>query len=365
MASYNDNKKGRSGIRLHVIDTVNTTRLPCNPASTISVYASRMLWPSRRSPGKPKVIILAPDSIFPFAYMAASLVHDPVQGNVMLIPLDELPEETAREIKRIDPEGIFNLPPVVLIGPFEEEVVEGIRALGYDTCMIFADTVFGTAAEVARLRKRITPDSPDGPVSLFVISASQPCEGMPVPYYAAHAGVPILFTHSDRLPATTAEVLQEFQDNVVYIVGGLRSVDDHVKAQISGIVKPLVRRIAGRNAFATAVEFAAYYDPETQLGWNRNRKGRGDAFTFSNAEMWELGAAATGFAHQGKHTPLLLTECDELPDSVRDYLDFLRPPYRTPPMPPFMHSFILGSEAAISYRVQAKIDAHTQMELEE
>lgn len=346
---------------MHNINTVNTTRIPSNNPSQISVSVSRMLWPSKNSPKKPKVIILAPDSIFPFAYMASSLVHDPIQGNEMLIPLDELPDETAREIKRLDPEGSSSLPPVVLVGPFERNVIEEIQSLGYDTYTIIEDDIFSTAAEVARLRKHITPESPEGPISLFIVSAQMPAEGMPVPYYAAHSGVPILFTNPDRLPAVTADVLREFRDNVVYIIGGRRAVSEHVRTQISELVRPTVRRIAGRNPFATAVEFASYYDPETKLGWNRNKKGRGDAFTFSNIELWELGTAATGLAHHGKHTPLLLIEQDELPGSVRNYLDFLRLPHKMPPMPPFMHSFILGTEAEISRKVQAEIDDHTQM----
>lgn len=345
-------------------DTVNTTRIPLNNPSLISVYVSRMLWPSKNSPKKPKVIILAPDTLFPFAYMASSLVHDPIQGNEMLIPIDRLPEETAREIKRIDPEGSEELPPVILVGPFASEVNDQVRALGYNTLTIFDNDVFSTAVAVARLRKRIIPASPDGPVSLFIVSADRPEEGMPVPYYAAHSGVPILFTNQRRLPFPTAEFLRGVSDNVVYIVGGLRSVSERVQMQISELVEPTVRRIAGRTPYLTAVEFAAYYDPETQLGWNRNEKGRGDAFTFNNIEFWQIGTAATGLAHHGKHTPLLLTQQEILPNSVRSYLDMLRPPFQMPPMPPFMHSFILGTEKEICKKVQAEIDAHTQMEPE-
>lgn len=349
---------------MQIIDTVNTTRVPLNNPSLISVYVSRMLWPSKYSPKKPKVIILGPENIFGYAYMAASLVHDPVQGEELLIPLNELPEEIAREIKRLDPEGSSGLPPVVLVGPFEHCVMEEIEELGYETLNICRKNIFDTAAEVARIRKHIIPESADGPISLFVVSVNQPFEGMPAPYYAAHSGVPILFTHPNRLPSATADILQELCDNVVYIVGNQRSVSENVMNQISEIVRPPVRRIAGRNPFATSVEFASYYDPETQLGWNRNQKGQGDAFTFANVESWELGVAAANLAHHGKHTPLLLTECDELPSSIREYIDFLRPEHKMPPMPPFMHSFLIGTKEVIGQKVQAEIDAQTQMEHE-
>jgi len=347
---------------LPVIDTVNTTRIPLSNPNKVSVYVSRMLWPTKHSAKKPKVIILAPNGLFFYAYMAASLVHDPIVGVEMLIPLNELPEETIQEIKRLDPEGSSGLPPIVLVGPFKRCVAEAVERLGYKTLTICEKDIFETSARVAILRKRIIPESPDGPISLFIVSVSQPYDSLPVPYYATHSGVPILFTHPDRLPHATALILEKLCDNVVYTVGNECLISEQVIQQISDIVQPPVRRIAGRNPFETSVEFAAYYDPETKLGWNRNRKGRGDAFTFTNIDRWDLGIAAANFAHHGKHTPLLLTECDELPPCVRNYLDFLRPPHRMPPMPPFMHSFIIGEQRDISFQTQTKIDEHIQME---
>jgi hypothetical protein len=348
---------------MDIFDTVNTTRIPTSDPVELSVYASRMLWPKKDSPQAPKVIILAaPKSTFPFAYMAASLVHDPIEGNELLMPLDELPEITADEIRRLDPEGAAGLPPVILVGPFARTAVEQVEDLGYDTLVINGRNVYDTAAAVARLRKEIIPESVDGPISLFVVSTANPFEGMAVPYYSTHTGVPILFTGPDRLPRPTAEALREMKDNFVYVVGNKRAVSDNVVREIDRIVDPPVRRIAGRNPFATAVRFAAYHDPETELGWNRNIKGRGDAFTYCNIDRWDLAMAGAGLAHHGKHTPLLLVERDCLPDVVRDYLEFLRPLHRTPPMPPFMHGFIPGTRREISSEVQAEIDAVTLME---
>lgn len=344
---------------LNILDTVNTTRIPFSEPYLVSIYVSRMLWPTRNSPKIPKVIILAPDSLPPYAYMAASLVHDPIQGNEMLIPLTELPEETAMEIRRIHPEGAEGLPPVVLVGPFEQPVVDDIRKLGYETLLINGRNVFLSAAEVARIRKEITPESQEGPVSLFMLSIEEPFGTVPVPYYSTHSGVPILFTRSDRLPKATVDFLREFSDNVVYVVENQNTISDEIIDQISNLVEPSVRRIAGRNSFQTAIEFSTYFDPETGLGWNRNKKGRGDAFAYSNIERWDLGVAAANLAHHGKHTPLLLVKQDELPESVKDYLDFLRPPAKTPPMPPFMHNFIIGEACDIAFRVQGQINNHT------
>ena len=95
------------------IDTVNTTRIPTSNSTVASVYVSRLLWPTEHSPKHPKVLILASCEYFPYSYMAASLVHDPIQGNLLLIPPDRLPAITAEEIMRLDPKGSSGLPPIV------------------------------------------------------------------------------------------------------------------------------------------------------------------------------------------------------------------------------------------------------------
>lgn len=348
-----------------IFDTVNTTRLPSGDAVELSVYASRLLWPRKGAPGSPRVIILAPAGLYPYAAMAASLIHDPVQGNELLMPVDGLPPITAGEIGRLDPQGAAGLPPVVMVGPFARPVVSQVESLGYEVLVINCRNVWETAAAVARLRKEITPESAEGPVSLFVIATDSPFEGMIVPYYAAHSGVPILFADHDRLPRPTAAALLAMKDHVVYVVGGRRAVSDTVIEEIDRIVDRPVRRIAGRNPFATAVCFAAYYDPETELGWNRDTKGCGDAFTYAAIDRWDLAIAGCALAHHGKHTPLLPVERDCLPAEATHYLEFLRPPHRMPPMPPFMHGFLLGTGQEIGGEVQDAIDAVTQMPMED
>ena len=346
---------------MSLTDTVNTTRLPYQSPVELSVAVSRLLWPTAASPLLPKVIILAPENLFPYSFMASSLIHDPVMGNKLLMPTDELPALTFEEIRRINPQGAAGLPPVILVGPFEENVIQGVEDAGYPVLHIMGKNVFATAASVARLRREIPPASPDGPVSLMLVSADNPFDGMAVSYYAAHSGVPVLFTYPDRLPRATAAVLEEMKDKYVYIIGTRRTIAQNVISEVNAIIEKPARHIAGRNPYVTAIEFAAYHDPESGFGWNRNRKGRGDAFSYACIDCWELATAGSSLAHRGKHTPLLLVEDNRLTAPVQDYLDLLRPPHRVPPRPPFMHGFILGDETIISRKLQAEIDAHMQM----
>lgn len=339
------------------LNTVDTTRVPCNTAIDLAVVASQMQWPKTSMTKSPKVIILVPTKYFPYAFTASSLVHDPIMGTLLFTPIDELATITRDEIKRLNPSGTKSVPPVIAVGPFYDDVIGEIESMGYDVLHILGKSVFSTAVKVANYREQISPKSPAGPVSLFIISVSNPFEGILATYYATHSGVPILLTYKDRLPKATGKALEDMTEKNVYIISSRYSVSDAIIRQIDSIVERPVQRICGNDPFETSVEFSKFYDPTTKLGWNRNTKGLGDAFTFGNLNRWDLIVAASSFAHQGKHTPLLLVEADCIPSVVVNYIESLKPhEQHTHPMPPFMHGFILGTSKAIHFSVQADIE---------
>ncbi len=338
------------------LNTVDTTRIPYNTSVNLAVAASRLQWPKPDMKSTPHVIILVPTDPFPYSFVASCLVHDPIMGSLLYTPLGELAPLTSEEIKRLDPSGTDTLPPIIAVGPFAANVISDIESMGYEVLHITGRNMFLAACKVAKLREQVKPDSPDGLISLFIISADDPAEGVVAAYYSTHSGVPILLTHKDRLPKATADTLQAMAAKNVYIIGNRNSISENVAREIAEIVEPSVRRISGADPFETAVKFSSYYDPVTKLGWNRNRKGLGDAFTFSNIARWDLSIAGATFAHQGKHTPLLLVEADTIPTVVLNYLQFLKPPLLMPPMPPFMHGFILGTSKSISLPTQGEIE---------
>lgn len=345
-------------------NTVDTTRIPYDCPSDMAVEVTRMIWPLAIMPASPQVIILVPDDDFQYAFMAASLIHDPIMGTLLMTSPDEINAVTKEEIVRINPRGTDDVPPVIMVGPFRPKVAREVEKMGFEVLQIRGKNVFETAASVARFRLEIPPESPDGPISLFIVSSESPFEGMPVPYYSAHSGVPILFTQVKRLPPATAKVLRDMSEKNVYVIGGRRSVSERVVSEIDDIVQPPVRRIAGSDPFNTAIEFARYYDSQTKLGWNRNKKGRGDAFTFCHVERWDLAVAASALAHQGKHTPLLLVGRDEVPTVVLNYLEFLKPTLKVPPMPPFMHGFVLGTEEVIAREAQIQLELAMKIDVQ-
>lgn len=340
----------------HMEYTVDTTRLAVSFAIDMAVAVSRLEWPYIHPAFSPRTVILVPDRYFPFAYAAASLIHNPIKGTLLISSAGVLPAVVSEEIKRLNPQGTSDVPPVILVGPFKPRVIAAVEGLGYEVLHIIGRNLFAVAANVARFRQEVPSKSPDGPTCLFVLSVEHPAEGLPAAYYAAHSGVPILFTYQKHVPTVTAKALQDMGDKTVYVVGSRRSVADSVVNEISQLVAKPVRRIAGDDPYTTAIAVAQYFDPDTGLGWNRTEKGRGDAFTFSNTERWDLAMAAVALAHQGKHTPLLFVEKHRLPLVVQEYLQALRPVLTVLPGPPFMHGFILGAERDIAFDVQVDVE---------
>lgn len=343
--------------------TVDTTRLAVSTPLEMAVATSRLEWPYIHPAFSPRTVIIVPDRYFPFAYAAACLVHPPIRGTLLTSPAGVLPAVVAEEIKRLNPQGSRDVPPVIMVGPFKQRVITAVEGMGYEVLYIIGRNIFAVAANVARFRQEVPPKSLDGPRCLFVVSAENPYEGIAAAYYAAHSGVPILLTYQQHVPAVTVKVLQEMAGKTIYVIGSRRSVADSVLSEIGDLTGKPVQRIAGNDAVGTALALAQFYDAATGLGWHRTEKGRGDAFTFSNAERWDLALAAVALAHQGKHTPLLLVGKNRLPSAVQEYLQELRPASTMPPVPPFMHGFILGTTRQINEDVQAAVEMNMKIDV--
>lgn len=112
--------------------------------------------------------------------------------------------------------------------------------------------------------------------------------------------------------------------------------------------------VAGTSPFDISVRFSKFFDAETSVGWNRNEKGKGEAFSFVNRRDWHLAIISGLFSHLGKHAPLLLSRAEGLPREVKEYLLFLRPAMKKLPQLPFMHGFVFGNFDSIDYKHKLK-----------
>lgn len=339
-------------------NTVDTTRVWGEDIFSVMLNAFQMVYPGFPNaivPWKPNAIIIVPVEQFPFAFTASSLVHDPNKAPIMLVP-DRLTEEIKNEMLRLSPEG-RNVPAqVLMVGPVSSFVEQEIRSLGFSTIRIGNQNPYRTSMEVAQFRLTYPSASEQGRKNVFLISGETFSESMFVPNYAMHQGIPVLLTEKGRIPSPIQQFFQRHPDMNVYIVGSERTIDAAVEGSVKRMTGGKVTRLTGSSSFDMAVQFSEFFDPETGIGWNRNKKGQGDAFSFVNRKDWQLAIISGLFSHLGKHAPLLITRRKELPDEVKNYLRYLRPAMKRPPQPPFMHGFVFGTFDSIAYETQIEIE---------
>ena len=167
-----------------------------------------------------------------------------------------------------------------------------------------------TAAEVARaVAERTNP-------AVALIARAGPDDAAPWAdalaggAYGAAAGIPVLLTDTDRLPAATADVLADLGIERTLVLGGEGAVSAAVAAQL-----PQPQRVAGADRTATAVAVARDL-------WGRRVGGDGDRFLMGNGyvpDAWPLALAAAPLAARTS-APLLLTGGDGLAPPAAAYL---------------------------------------------
>jgi hypothetical protein len=338
-------------------NTVDTTRVWGEDIFSVMLNAYQMAYPgfpTAMVPWKPNAITIVPASNFPFAFTSASLVHDPYNAPVMLVP-DQLTDEIKNEILRLSPEG-KNVPAqIFLIGPISQIVEREIHALGFSTLRIGNQNPYHTSMEVSQFRLRY-PATQQGRKNAFLISGETFGESMFVPNYAMHQGIPVLLSEKERIPAAIQQFFSVHPEVNVYIVGTNETISKGVEQSLRRYTRGKVVRIAGTSPFDISVRFSKFFDAETSVGWNRNKKGIGDAFSFVNRRDWRLAIISGLFSHLGKHAPLLLTRSGGLPSEVKEYLLLLRPGMKRPPRPPFMHGYVFGNFDSIDYQTQIEIE---------
>lgn len=345
-------------IRMFSGNTVDTTRIWGDHDIAVMINSLQMAYPGfprATVSWKPNALVLAPITAFPFAFTASSLVHHPNNAPVMLVP-DRLSDELANEILRLSPEGKDLPVQAFLIGPVSETVERQVRALGLSTLRIGNQNPFETSVAVSNYRLKYPPMSEQGRNNLFLLSGETFSENMFAPNYAMHKGLPVLLTKRMELPRGVLQFLMEHQRLNIYLVGSEATISREVEAVVRQTIKGDVVRITGNSPYQISVNFSRFFDPRTEVGWNRNQPDRGDAFSFVPANDWKLAIFSGLFSHLGKHAPLLLTEPDHLPEAVLAYLQYLNPPRNGSSQPPYMHAYVFGNFDSIFYEAQVSIE---------
>ena len=176
---------------------------------------------------------------------SAAVLHD---APVLLTASTSLPSSTRNEIQRLRPSQI------VLLGELRPVSTASKHSLQHSRRM--ASSASGERTATRRQPSFLAPTSrPQPRPSTFATGMNFPDALAGVPG-ADRAGAPILLVRSDSLPAATAAEIDRLAPNEIVILGGPVAVQDRV-AQALAKHAPVVRRLAGRDRYATAATISA------------------------------------------------------------------------------------------------------------
>lgn len=259
-------------------------------------------------------------------------------GPILLAYSDQLPAATDAELARLQVKSVF------LVGgeaALSRKVADQVSQPGRQVTRLAGPSRFATAATIARH----LADRAGGQTGGVVLARGDGfADALAAGPLAASRSLPVVLTHTDRLPDATRKILADIASGEpVIIIGGPAAISTTVEAALNedGHATP---RIAGPTRYATA---AALADAAVGAG-----AGREPTFLASGAGFAD-GLAAAPAAHALNGTLLLAAPqaLDDSPATV-DYLNHHADQIDT--------LVIVGGPRALSQATAAQAQAATQ-----
>ncbi len=339
------------------LNTVNTTRMNHEDMYNFNIAMTKLIYPSQNINWRPNAVILVPGDKWQYSLCASSIVHFPINAPIIFTERNYLPEISIKEIQRMGPTGNEVPAQVLIAGPVSRSVENMLKMAGLTVYRITdTEDIYKSCIETADFRLNEIPSaSEEGRKDIIVISGQDYSEGIIASFYAAHKGTPIILVEHSSVPEPVMNFINNNKDKNYYILGNEKTVSSEVEDEIRGIIDENVIRISASSPYTISVKFAEYASEVDTFGWKHNTND-GWAFAFGELKRWYNIVSANLLAHLGKHTPLLLTDKNYLPDAVTEYVVRVNPKKEMPSMPPYMHAYVLGSFNDISHDVQVEIE---------
>ena len=285
-------------------------RVAARLATCTTGSVSRIAGPSRYSTAaevsaafmKPgvDVVYVATGENFPDALAGSAAAGSGSGGPVLLVRPDSLPEETAAELKRLNPKiiGVLGGPAAITARVETALGAYGtvVRVAGpdrYSTGALVSEYAFPTGADTAYVA--VGSNFPDA------------VAGAPA---AIESGGPMLLVERDGIPAGVGAELARLGLSGIRILGGTSAVSSNVEAALRAYA-PTVSRLSGVDRFATA---AAVSRNTFAPGVGTIFVATGDTFPDALA-----GSAAAGILGG----PMLLVERDAIPGATEAEIERL------------------------------------------
>ena len=294
-----------------------------------------------------KVAILTRDDHFSDALasipLAFTFMNDPNVDTpvpLLLTSSKKLSPESLAEMKRLGVEIVL-----VIGGPaaISDGVLGELRAAGITPDRIWQNSLYGTAADVAR-RMRInalqwgTFSAPDTAV---ITTGENFPDALAVSSPAAANNMPILLVSPTAIPSETLTALQDLQIKKLLIVGGAGAVHPSVEEALRNKGYTITARIWGNTEYDTAAKIV------NEGNGLFNFTVPGVAF-IARGDHFSDALAGGAFAARMNPAPILLVQPGSVPQPTWDYLA------KTSSSTTI--GYVLGGYGAVSYPVKTELN---------
>ena len=250
---------------------------------------------SKKYFGKANTVIVVDRKDFPDA-MTASVLSKLLKAPILLTDTNKLDSRVAAEIQRLGAKD------VIVVGgnkSVSEAVKKELAKFDKDTVeRIYGRDRYETSAQVARRVVGITGKLGHGVVASGQVFA----DALTVAPYASREGYPILLVRANNLPKSVKDAIRELAINKVTIAGGYTTVNKSLEASLPTVAE----RLSGRTRYETAIDIAT-------------KKFNTNKIFLANGEYW-MDALVIGPVGGILDMPILLTQANSAPQSLKDYI---------------------------------------------
>ena len=277
--------------------------------------------------GEATAVLLARADSFADALSAASVavLRD---APVLLTSTADLPPSVLEEITR----ALGASGTVYLLGgeqAISPSVADAVGAAGYTVVRIAGDDRVATSLQLAQFLVDADVEIDE----VVLASATNFPDALAGAAYAASTDAPVLLTPPTGLDPRVRDFLTALGDGVaVHVAGGTAAVSDAVLAELASLGIE-VERLSGDDRYDTAVAIAETLFPAPTA--------------VALATGLDFPDALAGAAAAGRRDAPVLLVGDELPDSVRDYLQRNTSTIKA--------VYVLGGEGVVSPEVMAEV----------
>ena len=240
-------------------------------------------------------VIVVDRKDFPDA-MTASVLSKLLKAPILLTDTNKLDPRVAAEIQRLGAKD------VIVVGgnkSVSEAVKKELAKFDKDTVeRIYGRDRYETSAQVARRVVGITGKLGHGVVASGEVFA----DALTVSPYASRQGYPILLVRANNLPKSVKDAITELAINKVTITGGYTTVNKSLEASLPTVAE----RLSGRTRYETAIDIAT-------------KKFNTNKIFLANGEHW-MDALVIGPVGGILDMPILLTQANSAPQSLKDYI---------------------------------------------